>query len=114
MRRHTIASLMLATVVIAVAVAALKNASDAWVGGLHFLTLLLLGAALLAIPYRREGKRAFWLGFAIFGWGYLVLTQAPWFAEQVGPRLPTMHLLSYAHAKISPEPPPNTFRVLLD
>jgi hypothetical protein len=34
-----------------------------------------------------------------------VLTHAPWFAEQVGPRLPTTQLLNYAHAKANPEPP---------
>ena len=108
MRRHTIASLMAATLVIAVAVAALKNASDAWAGLLLLLTLALLGSAVVAIPYRRGGRRAFWFGFAVFGWGYLVLAQAPWFAEQVGPRLPTTQLLSYAHAKINPEPPPQS------
>src|SRR3954449_13576132 len=99
MRRFSIAALMLAVLVCGVAVAALKNASDAWAGALLLLTLLLLASAVFGVVYRREGRRAFWLGFAAFGWGYLALTQAPWFVEQIGPKLPTTLLLNYAHAK---------------
>lgn len=102
MRRHTIASLMAVTVIIAVAVAALKNASDVWAGGLLLITLFLLASAVLGVRYRREARQAFWFGFALFGWGYLVLAEAPWFAEHVRPGLPTTALLSYLHAKISP------------
>src|SRR5689334_12956654 len=89
MKRHTIAGLMLVVLVVAVAAAALRDASDAWAGGLLLLTLLILGTAVIGVAYRREGRRAFWFGYALFGWGYLVLSQAPWFAEQVQPRLPT-------------------------
>ncbi|MDB5352859.1 MAG: hypothetical protein JWN86_4106 [Planctomycetota bacterium] len=104
MRRFSIAGLMVVVLVSGVAVAALKNASDAWAGVLLLLTLLLLGISLLGILHRRGGARAFWQGFAIFGWGYLVLSQAPWIADQVGPRLPTTQLLAYAHEKAHPSP----------
>ena len=102
MRRHTIASLMAATLVVAVGIAALRNASETWAGIVLFVTLLLLGMSPLAILHRREGKRAFWQGFALFGWGYVVLTMAPWFADRVGPKLPTSQLLGYAHARLNP------------
>jgi hypothetical protein len=102
MRRHTIAGLMLTVLVCAVAVAALRDASETWAGILLSLTLLALGTSLIGVLHRREGKRAFWQGFALFGWGYLVLSQAPWFAEQVGPKLPSTALLGYAHGRLNP------------
>jgi hypothetical protein len=103
MKRFTIATLMILVLVSGVAVAALRDASDLWVGILLSITLLLLGISLAGILQRREGKRAFWQGFAIFGWGYLILTQAPWFSEFIAPRLPTTQLLSYIHAKANPD-----------
>lgn len=103
MRRYSIAALMLVILVSAVAIAALKQASDTWAGILLILTLLLLGTAVFGATYRRERRRAFWLGFAVFGWGYLTLSAGPWFSDQVAPKLPTTLLLNYAHAKANPE-----------
>jgi hypothetical protein len=103
MKRYSIAALMIVILVVGVAFAALRDASDLWAGILLSLTLLLLASAALAIPYRKQGKRAFWFGFAIFGWGYLVLSQAPWFSEQVQPRLPMTALLGTIHAKLNPD-----------
>ena len=34
------------------------------------LTLGLLAVAVLGVVYRREERRAWWLGFALFGWGF--------------------------------------------
>lgn len=112
MRRVSIAALMLVVLVCAVAVAALRQASDAWAGGLLMLTLAVLGSAVFGAVYRREGRRAFWLGFAAFGWGYLALAMGPWFAEQVAPKLPTTLLLNYAHACAHPEPPDAAYWLL--
>lgn len=112
MRRFTIAGLMAVILVCGVAVAALRDASDTWAGLLLMLTLFLLGSAAFGIRYRRDGKQAFWFGFALFGWGYLVLSQAPWFADQVGPRLPTTQLLNYAHARVNPESPQSAANLL--
>jgi hypothetical protein len=113
MRRFSIALLMAVVLVCGVAVAALRDASDAWAGALLLLTLFLLGSSLLGILHRRDGKRAFWQGFALFGWGYLVLAQAPWFAEQVTPKLPTTQLLGYAHGKLNPSPAQSAFNFAL-
>jgi hypothetical protein len=99
MRRFSIATLIVVVLLCGVAVAALKQASDVWVGVLLAITLLLLGIALLGALQRKGASRAFWQGFAIFGWGYLVLTMGPWFREQVGARLVTFQLLDYLHAK---------------
>jgi hypothetical protein len=102
MRRVSIAGLMAVVLVCGLAAAALREASEIWAGILLLVTLGLLAFGLLAVRQRREASRAFWEGFALFGWGYLVLTFGPWFGEQVGPRLPTTQLLGYLHGKLSP------------
>jgi hypothetical protein len=102
MRRVSIAGLMAVVLVCGVAAAALREASETWAGILLLVTVGLLAFALLAVRQRREASRAFWEGFALFGWGYLVLTLGPWFAEQVGPKLPTAQLLGYLHGKLNP------------
>lgn len=103
MRRFSIATLMAVVLVCGVAVAALRDASDTWAGILLGLTLSMLGTALIGVLHRRGTRRAFWQGFALFGWGYLALTTGPWASEQVGPRLPTTQLLRYAHTRANPD-----------
>jgi AcrB/AcrD/AcrF family len=72
--RFNIASLLGAISFAAVGFAALREANDQWDCGLFSLTLgLLLNAVLLAV-HRTEARRAFWIGFALFGWGYLSLS----------------------------------------
>jgi hypothetical protein len=114
MRRFSIAWLMAVVMVCGVAVAALRDASDAWAGALLLLTLFLLGSSLLDVLRRRDAKRAFWQGFALFGWGYLILAQAPWFDEKVQPRLPTTHALNYAQGKLNSSPNVMPVELVLD
>ncbi len=73
-RRYNIAGMLGAISFVAVGFAALREATDQWDSGLFSLTLgLLLNAVLLAV-HRTEARRAFWIGFALFGWGYLSLS----------------------------------------
>jgi AcrB/AcrD/AcrF family len=75
--RYNIASMICAISFVAVGFAALREANDKWDSGLFSLALgLLLNAALLAV-HRTEARRAFWIGFALFGWGYLSLSLIP-------------------------------------
>jgi hypothetical protein len=113
MRRISIAGLMAVVLICGVAAAALREASDTWAGILLVVTLGLLAFALLAIRQRREGPRAFWEGFALFGWGYLALVFGPWFAEQVGSKLPTTQLLGYVHGKLNPAPAAPVLQTLI-
>ncbi len=104
MRRFSIAKLMGLIGIIAFGIAALRAASDLWVGIVLLATLGLLAIAILGIAYRCEGKRAWWFGFALFGWGYWLVTAGPWFAQEIGTRLPTAQLLVHLHEKLQPQP----------
>jgi hypothetical protein len=72
-----------------VALAALSGPTDAWDATLLGLTLLVLLASVLLAVHRSGDRRAFWQGFALFGWAYLVATLVP----RVAARLPTTKAL---------------------
>jgi hypothetical protein len=58
----------------ALGIVALVNSDRfAWVAGIFTGTVLVLLTALLALACRPSAARAWWLGFAIFGWGSLLL-----------------------------------------
>jgi hypothetical protein len=76
--RLSILSLIAAVVACGVAFAALRSGSDYWRSAIYTITVaLLLGAVVLA-RYSRPTGRAFWFGFAVFGWGGFLLTSNPW------------------------------------
>jgi hypothetical protein len=83
------------------AVAALAGrwaAPGIWAGVTFLLTCGLLGLAALGAVFRRGRDRETWLGAALFGFGYLLLTFG-WFHERSpdrfpSPRLPTDQLLN--------------------
>jgi hypothetical protein len=85
--RFPIAGLMGAVIVIALSLAALRNASETWAGATFLLTCAVLTLAVVGAVCRRDAERAWWLGFALFGWGYILL--AFWTSFE----LPTMALL---------------------
>jgi hypothetical protein len=93
--RFSIAGLLGVVLYVAVVVAALRAATYAWDRAVFGLTLVaLLMAVLLAV--HRIGRRAFWLGFALFGWAYLGASLIP----PVGSRLPTTKGLAYLDSKV--------------
>jgi hypothetical protein len=92
--RFPIAGLMLAVLVVAVALAALRNASETWAGVMFLITCGVLSLAIVGVVCRDGPQRAWWLGFALFGWGYLVL--ALWSTVN----LPTMALLDAIAARL--------------
>lgn len=71
--RFSIAGLMGVVVVAAVGLAALQNPTSAWAGAIFMITYGWLGVAIVGAIYRRGAARAWWLGFAVFGCGYLVM-----------------------------------------
>jgi hypothetical protein len=78
---------MVCILVLALAIAALRSPSDYWVSAMFSMTLGLLLTAVLGVVYRRGARRAFWLGFALFGWVYWLMSFGPWFDTWVEPHL---------------------------
>ena len=95
--RFSIASLLGLVLFVAVAVAALREADDLWDTGLFTLAVSLLLASVLLAVHRTDQERAFWLGFALVGWSYLIASLIP----QVGSRLLTTKALLYLDSKVS-------------
>jgi hypothetical protein len=94
--RFNIASLLFVVLVLGVGFAALRESNDLWESGLFTLTIGVLLIAILLAVHRREAKRAFWFGFALFGWGYLALSLVP----SIESRLMTTKALAYLDSKV--------------
>ena len=94
--RFTIRSIVWLVVFLGVAIAALRESNDAWDSGVFGLTLLILLTSVLLAIHRRDGNRAFWLGFVLFGGVYLLLSLTP----PIESRLPTTKLLAFLDAKV--------------
>jgi hypothetical protein len=92
--RFPIAGLMGAVLVIALALAALRNAYETWAGATFMVSCGVLTLAVVGIVCRGDAERAWWLGFALFGWGYLAL------ASLSPAELPTMTLLDAIAARL--------------
>ena len=89
--RCNIAGFLGAILFVAVGLAALREADQLWDSWLFSLTLGLLLLAVLLAARRTGDRRAFWIGFALFGWGYLGLSLIP----STRPKLITSKILSY-------------------
>ena len=101
MRRISIRALMGAVVVLAVALAALRNANDDWAGGMLLGTALMIGVATIGAFYQAGAKRAARLGFASFAGGYFALVFLG-LSEPKLASLPTHRSLTYVHNHVAP------------
>jgi hypothetical protein len=63
--------------VICIAIAALTQANPAWAATITGIVLLAVSIAPLAAIYGGKQTRAFWVGFAIFGWTHIILEHGP-------------------------------------
>jgi hypothetical protein len=91
--RYNIAGALGAIVFVAVGLAALREADVLWDSWLFSLTLGLMLFAVLLAAHRTGDRRAFWIGFALFGWGYLSSSLIP----STESRLITTKALAYLH-----------------
>lgn len=75
--QFSLKDILLGTTAVAASCTALTFATPFW-AHLYFSvsTLMLLTALLLAYAAKRE-RRAYWIGFALFGWGYWILLHSP-------------------------------------
>jgi hypothetical protein len=94
--RFNIASLLVVVVAFAVGIAALREANETWESGLFTLALTVLLVSILLAIHRAESRRAFWIGFALFGTTYLALSLVP----SIESRLATTKVLAYLDSKV--------------
>jgi hypothetical protein len=71
--QFSIRQLLAVIVPLAVGLTAMTNPTPFWEGSVFAVTHCLLFTAIIAAIYRTKGARAFWLGFAVFGWGFYLL-----------------------------------------
>ncbi|HEV3020947.1 MAG TPA: hypothetical protein VGX76_00710 [Pirellulales bacterium] len=74
--RFNLLTLFAFVVAVAVACAALARPSQLWLAVVSAASLASLFYAVLAAAYGRNARRAFWVGFAVVGWGYVALEWA--------------------------------------
>ena len=72
--QFSIKALLGLTVLVALGCAALVNVSEWWASVLIEATVAMLLVAVLLSIFRRGRGRAFWIGFAVVGWVYLLPT----------------------------------------
>jgi hypothetical protein len=94
--RFHIGTLIILVVVLGVSFAALRESNEIWDHGVFTLTLVILLTSVLLAIHRSEKKRAFWLGFALFGAAYLGLTLVP----SIESRLATTRALAFLDSKL--------------
>jgi WD40 repeat protein len=104
--RFSIASLLIVVLVLALGFAALRESSELWDSGVFTLALAVLVTSILLAIHRTESRRAFWTGFALFGWTYLGLSLVP----SIESRLITTEALAYMDSKV-PGRPQHFFRL---
>ena len=90
--RTSIAGLMAAVVIVSLVLVALRSHAPVWAGATFLATCGVLALAVVGAVCRGGAGRAWWLGFALFGSGYLALVSWPDAARN----LPTRTLLSVA------------------
>src|SRR5262245_32914422 len=99
MRRYRfhIGTLIVLVLVLGVSFASLRESNEIWDSGVFTLTLVILLTSVLLAIHRSEKKRAFWLGFALFGAAYLGLTLLP----PIETRLITTKALAFIDSKVA-------------
>jgi hypothetical protein len=100
--RFSIGSLLTVIAILGVGFAALRSPSPVWASAIFTVTAVTLVAAASNAIFGRGARRAYWLGFALFGGAYFYLTMS---SNQLVTE--TMLDLLYAHVGPQvPQPPP--------
>ena len=81
--RISVAGLVFLVAVSGVGLAALGSPSAEIANGLFTFAGSCLLFALLAVKYRGGGSQAFWLGFAVFGWSYILACYGPFVGSTI-------------------------------
>jgi hypothetical protein len=94
--RFHLGTLVILVLLLGVSFAALRESNEIWDRSVLSLTLAVLLISILLAVHRTEKRRAFWLGFALFGSAYLGLSLVP----SIEPRLITTKALAYLDSKM--------------
>jgi hypothetical protein len=99
--RFSIAALMVAIVILSLGLAALRYPNKLWESFYYSIPLAVLVFALLGVLFHRGLSRAFWGGFALSGWFYMLLNFGPWFADSFSPYLFTTACLDLIYPHVA-------------
>ena len=97
--RFSIAGLMGVVLFAAIGFAALRNPSETWAGIVLLATLGALGVATVGAFCHSAATRGGFLGFAVFGWIYMIAAFHPFFGHW--PTLPTQSLIELLAPRIA-------------
>jgi hypothetical protein len=75
--RFTLAQLMAILLYLGLGFAALRNANEFWASATYTLAIIMITAPLVGALARKGRVPMTWVGFAIFGWSYLLIPQLP-------------------------------------
>jgi hypothetical protein len=92
---------MVAVGIVAVGVAGLARPSELWASALYSAAAALYLVAVVLVANSKGRRRAFWLGFAAFGWGHQLLAFWPSVNASPAPRLLTTFLLDMLHVGVN-------------
>jgi len=99
--RFHLGTLVIIVVLSAVGLAPLRESNEIWDSGVFSITLGVLLISILCAIHRTKKRRAFWLGFALFGSAYLGLSIVP----SIESRLITAKAFTFLNSKM-PRPSP--------
>ncbi len=94
--RFHIGTLLILVLILGVGFAALRESDETWDSSIFSLTLGMLLISILLAIHRTENRRAFWLGFALFGSAYLGFFLVP----SIESRLMTTKALDFLDSKL--------------
>ncbi len=103
--RFSIGTLLAMIAILGVALAALRSPSYLWANVTFTVALLAVTAGVINSVLARSARRAYWLGFSIFGGTYLAICSAPGLHDTVCPRLATEALLDCIYPLVTPQEP---------
>ena len=94
--RFHIGTLLILVLILGGGFAALRESDETWDSSIFSLTLGMLLISILLAIHRTENRRAFWLGFALFGSAYLGFFLVP----SIESRLMTTKALDFLDSKL--------------
>ncbi len=94
--RFHIGTLLILVLILGVGFTALRESDETWDSSIFSLTLGMLSVSILLAIHRTERRRAFWVGFALFGWTYVGLSLVP----SIESRLLTTKALAYLDSNV--------------